>query len=1048
MSEVYISQSLNEIRLKLLDLTKRNRLLNFRRNKSTIFIVDEQPKQVFQRIANDGNSMTFMGVPEPTLRDLKEIGIEGDSVSLRRNKDALRTLVANRQGIDLNEELPLPDRNEESLKKHSDNFLQTGLFMPELETRLRRIRSEARSYIEETGQNRLFLAFGFLQWTEREDLTTKYEAPLILLPVELTKGKIDSKTRCYRYSVNYTGEDLIHNLSLAEKLKRDFDLILPTFDDREVVNRFNGDEELDPEKYFASLQKTIKPFTNWNVSRKVVLGFFTFSKLLMYLDLDPDRWPEDKNIIDHSLIGNLLLGREDPSSGLSSTEDKFEEDEADDLALVVDADSSQTEAIINSLEGRDIIIEGPPGTGKSQTITNLIACFLQENKRVLFVSEKMAALNVVHRNLSQVGLADFCLQLHSHKANKKGVLDDLKQRSKKRFSRPKNHKDHLTQLKHLRDLLSQYVDLIQSRWGPDKDTLFDIVWKIEEIQSRIEQNPAFRVKNIEALSVTDVQERKLLLEQLASFIEQLGKPTEHHLFGYSPVNLYYNDQESFKQQCRCTTGNVNQVIDVIDEFNQKTSMGIPSKELTFKELEALVKINHNPLPENFLPELYDSFYRFSLTEKWDMYHKLIDMIHDYQNYTLSASKILDLNRSDDLNSLKENRKCLKLIQQNHLGNLRVKAANDISIVVTNLINLIKKIAPLTQQQVADGMICPKNINDLLKFLTVDALLREKPTEVSNEILHKFFSSRYRENAEKILETGLDLLKEQKRLSEQFDLSLCPDADQLPEYRKIMRLNHGKIFAFLSSDYRAAKKTLLGFIRNPKLIKKTELIDELEKLENHFNSCQSFIKQDSYNKLLGDLFQGVNSDWDKLKDALYWASQLLKQVNSSIIAIQLVSIQEDQLSQWAKHHEIESLKDDIIGELESFSEILKETPYLEQLADFNSLVFEGLSKRLINFQVLFGHVQQHICPMVNSSETLLDDINKALHEYIQALEIKQAIENHPDYPVMFGPHFKGVETLLDELKPTVEWLYEFSRQPLPPQIADILNQQNITLILSQ
>ena len=151
----------------------------------------------------------------------------------------------------------------------------------------------------------------------------------------------------------------------------------------------------------------------------------------MYQDLDPNNWPTDLSIEQHPIIRNLFSRAEETADANKSVQYATEynidhiEHIHDQFPLIYDADSSQHSALIDAVNGKNLVIEGPPGTGKSQTITNLIAACLNSGKTVLFVAEKMAALNVVKDRLDQAGLGDFCLELHSHKTNKKALLHEL-----------------------------------------------------------------------------------------------------------------------------------------------------------------------------------------------------------------------------------------------------------------------------------------------------------------------------------------------------------------------------------------------------------------------------------------------------------------------------------------------------------------------------------------------------------------------------------------------------------------------------------------------
>src|SRR5260370_15678628 len=159
----------------------------------------------------------------------------------------------------------------------------------------------------------------------------------------------------------------------------------------------------------------------------MVRGFFSFSKSLMYRDLDPENWPADGGLDLHPSIKGLL------QDGFEAPEPIVGDDgKIDPIILpvamnhVIEADSWQTGAIEEVARGGHLVIKGAPGTGKSQTITNIIAAAAAQGRTVLFVAEKMAALDVVHRRLRDAGLSSLALELHSSKANQRVLLEELK----------------------------------------------------------------------------------------------------------------------------------------------------------------------------------------------------------------------------------------------------------------------------------------------------------------------------------------------------------------------------------------------------------------------------------------------------------------------------------------------------------------------------------------------------------------------------------------------------------------------------------------------
>ncbi|WP_354624252.1 DUF4011 domain-containing protein [Psychromonas sp. MME2] len=384
--------SLQAIRNRLLDLTGRNRLLNFKHGRTGfIRVIDELPNQLAETIL-EGDEVTFVPVEEPTRDDLIEHGyivINEKGVDVKAKTDPTAKEWAKIKGFNTSYELSQSSASHEA--KHNDDNIQSLLFPRELEAQLRNIRSKANTAIEETGANILYLAFGFLEWYEDENSDVARQAPLYLIPVKIDCASLNKDLGTYTYTIEYTSEDIISNLSLREKLKHDFHLELPELTD-----------ELTPEEYFKSIQQQLlghKP--KWKLKRFATLAMFDFGKLLMYLDLDPERWPQGSNNIQNHEILQKFFAREgsDEGSVNSSFGNEYAIDSLEGVhdlyPLIDDADSSQHSALVDAIKGKNLVIEGPPGSGKSQTITNLIAAAIAQGKKVLFVAEKMAALQVV-----------------------------------------------------------------------------------------------------------------------------------------------------------------------------------------------------------------------------------------------------------------------------------------------------------------------------------------------------------------------------------------------------------------------------------------------------------------------------------------------------------------------------------------------------------------------------------------------------------------------------------------------------------------------------
>jgi hypothetical protein len=260
----------------------------------------------------------------------------------------------------------------------------------------------AKSSIEEQGVNTLFLALGKLEWRDPADQEVPRYAPLILVPVEINRENARAG-----FKLKYNDEDVIPNISLVRFLSQSFGV---------DIKEFSEEDDLDVAAYFGMVAEEVSNQEGWAVHEDfAALGFFSFSKFLMYRDLDSETWTNHTEILNHEVL-NCLLG----PAGFSDGPSLFgNSDFVDDLHVefppshVLDADSSQSLVILDVASGRSMVCQGPPGTGKSQSIVNIIAGAIGANKTVLFVSEKKAALDVVKTRIDKLGLGPLCLELPS-----------------------------------------------------------------------------------------------------------------------------------------------------------------------------------------------------------------------------------------------------------------------------------------------------------------------------------------------------------------------------------------------------------------------------------------------------------------------------------------------------------------------------------------------------------------------------------------------------------------------------------------------------------
>ncbi|MEE9116402.1 MAG: DUF3320 domain-containing protein [Thermoplasmata archaeon] len=451
-----VERQLEAARQNLLDLTMRNRLLNYRPTKArTLRVVDEIPREVYDILVLEEKEMGFLPKPKTSVA---QGTLQHDE---EKTFEVLETDVSDLTDEESSKLWELPPPDATVADRHVDRFLQTPLEGQVLQKRLFYINQQARSVLEEQGYTVLYLALGFLEWTESRDSLQSRRAPLILVPVELERTRVGTSFR-----LRWTQEDILTNISLQAKLSEQ-GIMLPEFEMPE--------DKAGIVEYLQSVVVAVSSIPNWRVVSDIYLDFFSFSKFVMYKDLDPEVWPEGKSPADHPLIRAIL----DPSPD-AGTDQGFLESEVDEKITahnvyhVMDSDSSQIAVIEDSKMGRNLVVEGPPGTGKSQTITNIIAELLAGGKSVLFVSEKMAALDVVKRRLDRVGLGDFCLELHSRKSNKKEVLRELERSTSTPSPRSVSLEEKFDQLETLKSELNGYARALREPIGPLGRSPFDL----------------------------------------------------------------------------------------------------------------------------------------------------------------------------------------------------------------------------------------------------------------------------------------------------------------------------------------------------------------------------------------------------------------------------------------------------------------------------------------------------------------------------------------------------------------------------------------------
>lgn len=400
---------------KLIDMSLRNNLLNYRLHTQGIPVVSSSIDLIEDTLAM-GKKVFILPLPNELrskVRDFKD------------QKELLNSQI-------LSEDI-------------KNDRLRSTLTEASLEKELIKLYRKAKNTLEESGANSLFIALGFLKWVEPKSYSTERFAPILLLPVDLVRMSAKKG-----YYIRARDEDIQINISLIEYLRQKFGINASGLYDIP-----KDDHGVDVRKVLTSMRRIIMQMKNWDVQEVSSIGLFSFSKFVMWNDLvnHSDKLKENKVVAD--LIEGNYVNEQDSSLTVPLT---AEQDEELKIYAPLSSDSTQTEAVLATGGGNSFVLHGPPGSGKSQTITNMISHALATGKTVLFVAEKMAALSVVQKRLADIGLADFCLEVYSNKGQKKEILKQLENSFEAQHkTKDTNWTEKFEEIQSIKKVLNKYV---------------------------------------------------------------------------------------------------------------------------------------------------------------------------------------------------------------------------------------------------------------------------------------------------------------------------------------------------------------------------------------------------------------------------------------------------------------------------------------------------------------------------------------------------------------------------------------------------------------
>lgn len=926
------------------------------------------------------------------------------------------------------------------------------LFSPvppdQLEKTLANLAKTAKSLMAESGVNTLYLVFGFLEWCDAAEPDTPRFAPILMAPVELRREKLDAKTGSTIYSIEFSEEGAEVNPTLREWLQRNPKLRMPEFSTLDDDDTPEQNSKNLPEQYFKNLKELIQPFPGWQVRNQLTLALLSVNSILMYKDLDA---AENPAILQRRFIQHLVGGaREDGPLQFSDYSIDDPEIDRDLPPLIYDADSSQHSALIDAMRGRNLVIEGPPGTGKSQTITNLIAAALASGKKVLFVAEKEAALEVVHNRLDQCGLSSFCLELHSHKTQTGALSESLKRRMELKVPALESDSppDRKTSLNNNKRRLTAYVETINRSYGKCGQTIHQAIWR----RQRLRQDFTFNASSIEPIPLPDAQslsfEQVEHLKQSAEIYGQhlsqvlkKGSLKQHPWHGVANWQISVATEREIVMALQAIANISNQVQKQIDDLNQECGRKLLSGEPSLRELilarDALPAVPLNLIAE-MLPQLNDRKNRQKL-------YRICEWLDDYRQIREQTDRCFSQN--PDLNSgeLTILRAYCREVRDMDID---WRTPDELKGYIGEIEGHAADLSRISSwfRQICSILNCP------LPFSTQTVLLAVKTADIFDEIPWQAIHLRAPELetdgvvpvASQAYNEAEKLQKQEKSISKRLDLNLRPSREQLVQY--LEALADAGFLSFTKRDFLLARRAWRRMNKRGQKASHQEMAREFRELIHLGDKQNEFISNAQYRKVLGNLFNGLQTPLAQLLSLSVWylavkrklgfASDAGQQITSSLFNVPAANLQalyEFLHTDKMDREEVRAVFDDY----DPFVATLPPQLQQEAKGDLDSFAMRlrELAAHLGQIVLLFEEC--HVKP-----DTPICQIPELLDSLHHTIELRNHIVNDREAAQLLNVKSISIEMDTQGVTVTLDFVEGLERSALPAAIIPWLMTQDI------
>lgn len=835
-----LKEKVEKARLELLDLSTRNRLLHTPRGgrAKTIEVVHELAKAMYQTLVIDGKRFTFVAGKEDPKQggSLPELDDDDEAVLLDEAPEDLELIAQPDFELDENGRV----------KAHWDAHLTTRLTPTGLQKRLLDLYTDARTLQEEQGVNVLYLAVGYLRWRATSTPQTDRFAPLVLIPVQLERSTAGEK-----FHLRWTGDDIQANLSLQLFLQREFGLRLPSIDEFET---------LDINAYLAAVEAMLEGRATWGVLRDdAILGLFSFAKFMMYRDLDPQSWEALGGLEAIPMLRGVV---QDGFPGARLTDEASNLDRIippEKMCHVVDCDSSQALVVHDVLQGNNILVQGPPGTGKSQTIANIISAAVAEGKRVLFVAEKMAALEVVKRRLDHVGVGVACLELHSNKANKRSLLEELRKTLNLGDPQRSSTAPIIEQLTERRDTLNAHVARLHEPHVPSALTAYQVFGQLVRLRRLGYTTQSLPLEVPTSWAPHEKEAREALLREMIERVEEIGVPSQHAWSGVQNDGLLPNERDRLLTLVDGLAGRLGDWESSAAELHATLDLPPPSRfddaGLAVHRVKALFEA----------PNIGSDALQSVVWEDSGRASAVIGALENAQN-TKAA--------------LKDKIRMEALAQDWQASKLTLSALPSTFVLGKELATLgsahsalVRLLPDLTRLTQLLGEKSPLTLDLALRLVAIAERATSIP-ELDRDALVAHIWERGVDAVEEIVVAVETVQHAKSNLSSVFrDAAWSKDSSELEAARGQLAMRGTSFFRFFSGDWRRANKTVRTLLSDPKL-QALDMLGSLDVLLDAKSAQKKIVEHDAQGQeAFGSNWQRERSNPSFLRGVVAWMRNL-------------------------------------------------------------------------------------------------------------------------------------------------------------------------------